>query len=214
MIDKQKLNIIIRGFIYRENWTPISVRKKIIQNYTIDFFKCCNGYIDLIDKLQKKYDLDLYFTTYDTTPLSVLNNIRKQFNPKDIFISKELNSSQFTTTTTALKNLLANTISKNILSLIIRSDIIIEKKLIDTIYNSSFNEDKLYVLTKEKNRDRVIDIIHVVPASRLEQFVEYIQIPNLLHAHNIHKKIKCKVMSTYNNCKNTDGCTEFYRIYY
>ena len=51
---KQKIRLIIRGFLYKEDWTPISSRKERNKNYTIDFLKCQDGYSKLISKLKEK----------------------------------------------------------------------------------------------------------------------------------------------------------------
>jgi hypothetical protein len=209
-MNKPNLNIIIRGFLYREYWTPLSIRKIYVKNYTIDFLKCAEGYKKLISKLNDKYNITLYFTTYDTTPSEILDTIKQEFNPKDIFISEEKNSSQFTTSKTILSELLNN----EALTLLIRSDIIITEKFINSIYEYDFNNDFLYVLCMEYGRNKVIDVVHIFPQTKKEAVLDYLSTPKLKHAHNIHKKIKTQtIVPASSNCQNTDYCHELFKIY-
>lgn len=203
------LNLIIRGFVYRENWTPLSSRKQRNTNYTINFIKCIDGYKQLINKLQTKYNVKLFISTYDTSPEWILNQIKEEFNTVEIFLTPEKNSSQFSTTCTALKK-----IQNNYHTLIIRSDILITDKLINIILNTTINDKDLYVLCKEKNKkDKVIDIVHVFANTIKFSFLSYISKQNLKDAHKIHKEIRTSVLDKDNMCVNTENCKEFYTIY-
>lgn len=211
-MNKKNIDIIIRGFVYRPNWVPLSTRRRWFRNYTIDFLNCSEQYKILIDKLKNKYNINLYFTTYDTTPIEYIENIKEKFMPKQIFISKEYKSSQFTTTATALRSEEIKS-SENFL-LLIRSDLYMSDKFINIISDFNYNDDILYVLCKEKNkRDRVIDVLHGFSQSVKEKFYRYISIPNLKHAHKIHKNIFTLSLSVDHSCKSTDLCREFYSVY-
>ena len=155
---KQKIRLIIRGFLYKEDWTPISSRKERNKNYTIDFLKCQDGYSKLISKLKEKYDVSVYFTTYNTTPTNTIKVISKTFNPCSFFFSEERLSSQFTTSKKALDSLPTEEGSLNIL---LRSDMTITDLFIEKICNFDYQKNPLalYVLCKEqRNLDKVIDV--------------------------------------------------------
>jgi len=209
------VKLIIRGFLYKKNWTPISCRKKKIRNYTIDFFQCQEGYIDLINNLKIKHNVSLYFSTYDTTPIHVLQRIQGELNPEKIFISPEKNSSQFTTTVHALNSLMPS-LTEDDLIILIRSDLIIKYKLIEMLSNFEFSiKDKLYVLTKEKpyNRKTVIDVLHVFSKNVCPKFLDYVSRPNLIDAHKINRAIPSVQISENNSCSNTGACEEFFKVY-
>lgn len=213
-MKKQNIDLIIRGFLYRPNWTPISTRKTRHPLYTIDFLKCYDRYMLLIEKLSLKYNINLYFTTYDSTPNNHIKTIQSLMNPVDIFISPEKESTQFTTTKTALNKPILN--NHNI-KMLIRSDILLTDYFINLIFEHNFSENILYVLCKERNpRDRVIDVFHVFYGDELLPKVQkYFSIPRR-DAHRIHKEIYTKVLSINekHNCRSTEVCTEFYSIYH
>lgn len=211
-MSKKTIDIIIRGFLYRENWTPLSNRRRKFKNYTIDFLQCADDYKKLLKKLREKYNINLYFTTYNTTPHKQIEKIMNEFNPHTVFLSEEFKSSQFTTVKTVLES---NEIKNNNNFLfILRSDMYINDKLIDLIYNHIFNDNILYVLCKENNKqDKVIDIFHAFSPELKTKFYNYISIPGLKDAHRIHKHIYTRVLSIKHECVGTDACKEFYSLY-
>lgn len=50
---KETLNVIIRGFLYIENWIPNSSQKHIYKPYTQDFRIVEDKYRQLFDLLEK-----------------------------------------------------------------------------------------------------------------------------------------------------------------
>ena len=213
---KKSINLVIRGFLYRENWTPISARRTRIKNYTIDFFECADGYKKLIESLSKKYEVNLYFTSYDTTPQSVINKINDDFKPKAIFISPEKNSYQFTTSCTALKQ--PEIGSFDGMTILIRSDLFITNRFIDLICNTEYEENKeqLYVLCKERNaRDKVIDVVQIFPKIVSNKLLEYMSNKKLagIDLHKVHKTIYTKLLIiSHHNCSATFKCHDFFSL--
>jgi hypothetical protein len=217
---KKKLHIIIRGFLYKENWTPVSKRKHKISNFTIDFFnQTSDSFQNLIKKLSDKYDISLYFSTYDTTPQSILNKVLDLFNPKKIFLSPEIGSTQFTTVVTAIKNF--NSYKQEDLILVIRGDIILKQPLIDLMYSYNFETDAIFVLCKEIyggrgrfTKDIVIDAFQIFPATILDKYYNFISQKKLAHAHKIHKHIfsLCMLPRDAILCPTTYLCSHFFDI--
>jgi hypothetical protein len=212
---KKSINLIIRGFLYKENWTPISGRKNRISNYTIDFFEYAEGYKKLIKALSIKYEVNLYFTSYDTTPQSVISKINNDFEPKGIFISPEKDSYQFTTSCTALNQ--PEIKSFDGMTILIRSDLFITDRFIDLICNTEYeeNKDQLYVLCKERNeRDKVIDIVQIFPKIVTNKLLQYMSNVNLagVDLHKVHKTIYTKVLIVQHNCFSTCQCNDFYSL--
>lgn len=219
-IDKKKLHIIIRGFLYKENWTPVSKRKRKISNITIDFFnKPSDSFQTLIKKLSDKYNLSIYFSTYDSTPQSILKNVTDIFKPKQIFLSPEIGSTQFTTVVTALKNF--NSYKQEDLILVIRGDIILKDPLINLMYSYNFERDAVFVLCKEMyggkgtfTKDIVIDVFQIFPATILDKYFNFISTKKLAHAHKIHKHIFSLSMLPRGAilCPTTYLCSHFFDI--
>jgi hypothetical protein len=212
---KDNIDLIIRGFLYKPNWLPLSTRKRYTGKYTIDFFKYSDFYKKLIQALKTKYNVNLFFSTYDTTPEENLKQICNLFSPVNIFLSPELNSTQFTTVYKALKE--PSILNNSNIKLLIRSDILVTPYLINTLLSQSkLNKNILYVLCKEKvNNDKVIDILHLFHGDKiLSDLTDYFSIPRK-HAHNIHKKIYTKILTHNNahNCFRTEDCKEFFSIF-
>jgi hypothetical protein len=216
-MKKQNIDLIIRGFLYRTNWTPISTRRRRNPLYTVDFLKCYDRYMLLIEKLRVLYNVNLYFTTYDSTPDNHIRAIQNLMNPVDIFISPEKKSSQFTTTKTALSKLILNNYNNDNIKMLIRSDILVTDYFIDLVCKHNFIKNILYVLCKEKNKgDKVIDVFHVFYGDELLPKVQEYFSTTRIHAHHIHKKIYTHTLSINgaHNCQNTELCKEFYSIYH
>lgn len=212
-MKKPEARLILRGFLYRENWTPLSSRKQRNSNYTINFLECYNGYQKLVKKLKTKYTLSLHFTTYNTTPKNIINSVEKLFNPDSFFFTEELGSSQFSTTKTALSEL---DYIGGCMNILLRADMNITDLFIDEIINFDFyQKDALYVLCKEKNnQDKVIDTLQIFYDNKIRDgFIKEIKkLP--IDLHKIHKRIYTKlILKNSNSCINTELCKDYFKIY-
>ena len=214
---RKKLNLIIRGFIYREDWTPLSTRKKRNPLYTIDFRKVAKGYIRLITELSRIYDVTVYITTYTTADSAYRNEIIEllRFNNirvEAILLSYEEGSSQFTTTIKALKQ-----IDWTDYTLIIRGDMNIKLRLIRELCSFKPKQSYVFVLCQElrSDEDKVIDVLHWIPKLRMAAFYKFIAVRGRTDAHRIHKSISVKkiVPDDAHKCKNTELCNEFFSLY-
>jgi len=175
-MNKPILHFIFRGYLYKENWIPVSVRGRFFGHgpYNIDFTK--KSYIEhlnLINNLKEKYDVQLYFSTYDTTPENVISFVNEKFNPKEIILSPEKNSNQFTTLRTALHKIKKEEGAPS-LTMVLRPDIFITDKLISLIVNFEYGDDRLYVLCREHNRNYFIDIFHCFSNNIFDSFSQYL----------------------------------------
>jgi len=205
------LNFIIRGFLYKENWRPLSTRNKK-GSYTINFIKCHKGYSILFNRLAEKFNAKLYFSTYSSTPDFMLNYIRNNFSSASISFSDEARSSQFTTSINIL-NKIKNDNKISDYTIVIRSDLILTENFINLILSSNFDNDRLSILCKEANsRDRSVDIIHIVPKMKYDEFLKFIS-RQPRDAHRIHKHILTKSIITQHNCVAVKQCGEFFKIY-
>jgi len=207
-------NIILRGFLYKENWTPLSSRRRD-GSYTIDFTKNYQGYKQLFLKLCDRYNVKIFFSTYDTTPQDIIYNIKKDFYPENVFLSPEKKSSQFTTAIKAIKEI--NDHSD--LTLLIRSDLYITSDFIDFICNYNYignNVDPtatmpLYLLNKEKNGKKSIDVLHIISKNIIaKDFLNYISKKGLRNTHYIHQKINSCFM--YQNTNSNDNAYKLYKL--
>jgi hypothetical protein len=192
-------NIIVRGFLYKKNWRPLSTRKRK-GIYTIDFRNNYEPYKQLFLKLKYKYNTKIYFSTYDTTPNNIINHVIKEFDPENIFLSSEINSSQFTTAVKAIKTIEDH----SDLTLLIRSDLYLFDSFIDFICDYDYAicdndpalRKPLYLLSKEKNNKKSVDIFHIIPNSIIQtNFLDYIKRKKLRDTHLIHRKIHSCFMS-------------------
>lgn len=222
MDNKTKLFFIVRGFLYREDWTPLSKRNQHAKNYIIDFFDTENNFKKTIDALSSKYNICLYFSTYDTTPKLFLQKIKDNFPGCEIIISSETGSSQFTTVIQSLKHIEKYCTNQDLI-LLIRSDIIIKEPLFKLLNEYNFDKDILYVLAKEKEvktdiytHNIVIDILQIFYGSHLIKVLNYFSQPKLGSGHRIHRKIYTNVMvpieESYPICPSTYLCSYFFDI--
>ena len=200
------LDIIIRGFLYKENWSPLSrYRGKL--NYTINFLNVKSFYLNLLKELSKKYSISLYFSTYDTTPSNISETLLKEFsqyNTRFLF-SPEPKSTQFTTTIKALKYLSTNGNNK----LLIRGDLIIKKELIELLKNSKFNKN---VKVLFKSQDLVNDTTHLIPYSKVNSMIEFFK-KNKFHAHNLHNHVDVEPLLNPSFKAHTYNVPQYYEIY-
>lgn len=95
---KPTLTFLIRGFTFKKNYVPLSVRKlnPKYASYTQDFRKNIDKYIELKQKLSKIYSVSTVVSTYSSTNRKVLIDIKDQLDAQ-IFLSPEKGSRQFTT---------------------------------------------------------------------------------------------------------------------
>ena len=215
---KQKIRLIIRGFLYKENWTPISSRRARNKDYTIDFLECQDGYVKLISKLRETYDVSVYFTTYDTTPTNTVKLISETFNPCWFIFSKEERSSQFTTSKKALDSLPTE---KGCLNILLRSDMTITDLFIEKICNFNYqkNQFALYVLCKEAKTKKALDVFQCFYDNSIRtKLSKEINKVMTHHLHGIHKKIYTLCILDdesieAKDCLTTELCKHFFRIY-
>lgn len=217
MNNEKIINIILRGFLFKPNHTPYSSRRLIAKSYNIDFFKMgIEPYIDLINKLQKKYIVNIYFSTYDTTPSETINEIKKTFTNAEIILSPEINSYQFTTTSNALKKI-------NIdadFTIVLRSDLILKQKFINLICSVDYDPNKIMALAQYQRKGLgFFDILHIIPRSLKDAFTNILDTNRPKDLHKlwaiIPTALLCgKRMFYTNNCRsNNTGCAEFYTVY-
>lgn len=203
------LDIMIRGFLYKENWTPLSSRRYTHKKYTINFMKCIHTYEKLIKNLARIYNIRLIITSYSSTPVHILNDIQAQLNPNYIFLCEEKGSTQFSTVINAYNHMKDNFSDH---TLIIRSDLILTDYIIDLISSSAF-DSYLYILCKENNKlNRAVDILHILSKDIYKKYIDYIH-HHKKNTHDIHKEIKTKLLSDQNKCKAVRDCNEFYKIW-
>ena len=89
----QSCAYILRGFLYMENWNPVSITGKKYC-YTQDIKQYWKYHEKLIDILSKTYNISIYFITYDITPKSYIEWAQKLGS---IILIPYYQSSQFTT---------------------------------------------------------------------------------------------------------------------
>ena len=164
----ETLNLIIRGYLYKENRKPF--HSAHWWTYTIDFFTVRDSYEKLVKSLSVKYDVKVYFATYDTTPEFYINNLKEFPNFKGFVLANEEGSYQFTTACKALKELPKE------LSLVIRADLIMTPQFIKEIVNKNYTNDAVYVFSRSSDFlgsscRNIYDLLHVVPKSKIKQFV-------------------------------------------
>ncbi len=214
---RKKLNIVIRGFIYKENWTPLSNRKKRNPVYTIDFKEVLKNYVRLITELSRIYDVTVYISTYTSADSAYRQEIKEllRFNNikiEEILLSSEENSSQFTTTVKALRH-----IDWTDYTLVIRGDMNIKLRLIRELCTFKPTQSYVFVLCQELRSDenKVIDVLHWIPKLRMSAFYKYISLKGRACAHRIHKSIAVRkiVPDNKHKCKNTELCNEFFSLY-
>lgn len=152
-----KINIIVRGYLYREGWSPNTTAKKDHPLYIQDFTQLIDAYKKLFNGLAKKNEISVTFTSYDITPTRIKDIIIS--NKWNLYLAEEVKSPlQFTTCCSYLE-----TLNDNHMNLIIRSDLIIKDKLIELLCDLNYETcEKLLVLQKEPN-GQPNDVLFVVP---------------------------------------------------
>ena len=147
------MKLLLRGYVKKDNYQPKS-KRKLFGSYDIDFLEYSYLYKKMIDELTIRYgEVDLYFSTYDTTPKAYLEKIEKELKPKDIFLCSEVQSSQFTTVCDALNKTPFTDAGKDELIIIFRSDILMSDLLIKKLCEFKFSrKNLLYTLCRDKNK--------------------------------------------------------------
>lgn len=182
-----KLNIIIRGYLYRENWYPLSSARKSHSNYTQDFRKVIEHYKNLFSKLSEKYELFVIFTSYSNTPEYIKQLIYE--NGWNLYLIKEENSNQFTSICSYFKKYP----TKNI-SIVIRSDLLLKPLLIELLYNYHYNNDnKNVTILSTEPKTKLNDVLMIIPSSYISKMI--ILLKNAKNAHFIYKNIKIKLLT-------------------
>lgn len=226
----EKLNVVIRGFLYKEDRLPF--HKFCWWPYTIDFAQVRIYYERLVEKLSKNYDVDVYFATYDSTPSKVLESLKDFPMLKDVVLAEEKDSLQFTTASFAL-----NKLPKE-LTLLIRSDLIMEQDFVYYLCNKSYNNECVYVFSKctdarGKAYNNVYDLVHVIHKNKIDSFVNnqidtYGKLDECIDLHHIHNYLDVQYIidHDYNffpliklapdgvseDCSNS-YCSRFWKIY-
>jgi hypothetical protein len=188
------INLILRGYLKKNNYQPKSKRKKTIEKYDIDFLEYSYFYERLLNQLKKKYKVNLFFATYDTTPTTYLNEIKNKFDPQGIFLSQEIDSTQFSTTCDALQDKYFK--ETNNLTFILRSDILMTDLFISKLCDYEFkNKSKLYTTCQDQGQQgnvlNHVDIFHACHSDVLKNITEWMckGYPN---AHFIYKYFECE----------------------
>lgn len=180
------LNIIIRGFLYRENWTPLSSARNKYSNYTQDFRKLIKYYKNFFNKLSEKYKLFIIFTTYDNTPEHIKQIIYE--NGWNLFLIKEKHSNQFT----SVCSFFERSHTKNI-NIVIRSDLVLKPSLIELLYNYDYyNSTNITVLSIEPNC-KLNDVLMIIPPPYVSNIINLLK--HAKDAHFMHKKLEIKILT-------------------
>lgn len=200
------LDVIVRGFLYKENWVPISNHRKGLK-YTIDFLNIMESYKTLLEELSKKYNISLYFSTYETLPKKKRKSIEKEFvdYSPTFFLSEEKGSTQFTTPIHALKKLSQNGNNK----LLIRGDLIITEKLIGVLIDAKIT-DNVRVLFK--SGELVNDTVHLIHSTKAKPLIEFFT-KNKISGHKLHQHIETTYMVSIPYKANTYNVSQYYEIY-
>ena len=172
LLNNMKLVILIRGYLYKF-YKPISSYKKLKNfKYLINFTKLIERYELLINKLSQKYDLEVIFTSYDTTPSNILDLLKSKGWKVELY--QEYKSGQFTNTLNSLKNI-------HVTTLIIRNDLVMSNKLINILVNFNYQDLKnLTFLASEpirKNKKiKYIDVLCILPPELITNFISQIKL--------------------------------------
>lgn len=166
----QKANLIIRGFLFKKGRVQ-GCNCDGWWEYDINFLYVMPGYLRLIDRLSQKYELSVYFSSYDTTPSKMLECLSQMITIKEMIISPEENSHQFTTMYNALEKCSRD------LTFIIRSDLIIKEKMTSAICNFDYSLDAIYAFAHENSEggiidDNVIDVFHAVSGKKIDDLLK------------------------------------------
>ncbi len=181
----QSCAYILRGFLYMENWNPVSITGKKYC-YTQDIKQYWKYHEKLIDILSKTYNIFIYFITYDITPKSYIEWAQKLGS---IILIPYYQSSQFTTLYQGLTQ-----IDNYDCYMIHRTDI----KYYDDFYDLFDNinmESKVYVLNKEIT-DLPSDLFFWFSSNKRLLFEKAIS-SYTINAHHIHTIIDINYLSKH-----------------
>lgn len=195
------LNIIIRGFIYKSKWSPISSSKDKYPCYTQDFRKIILPYQILFFNLSKKYKLKITFTSYNSTP-EFMKQIIKD-NNWGLHLISEKDSYQFSSCCSYLKKM-----KNNDITLILRSDLILRANLITLLSNFNYQNCKELIFLSREPNGKLNDILFIVPSKFRDLLVDNLKKSN--DGHSITNiPYHCLVSTKWCVAKKND----YYKIY-
>lgn len=201
----KKLNLIIRGFLYLENWTPNSSQKEIYKPYVQDFRIVEDKYKKLFNLLKTKYDLKITFCSYTSTPEFIINYMKnKEYNLHLIPLEKKY---QFNHTCDFLKS---NSINSP--TIILRSDLILSDLFIKKLFLIDYYQINKIVIIGREPKNKLIDILFIVP----NKFINDIE-KTLFNKENGHfieenKNIKNNILFMEYQRFNTCDKNKYYQI--
>ena len=233
-MNKPKLYLIIRGYLYNPK------RKDIHRNEPagVNFMKNYKSYLKLVNLLQQKYDLKLYFSSYDSTPKEIIDFIKSKFDSANFLFTSNNQSNQWTTLISALQEL--NTYKPE-LTMTLRSDMILTNKFIERMVDFNYIDNHLYILCREgisyqKHIKKysiaygnTIDAFHCFNNNIFDKFLKYViyvcdpknyiktvKFPNGSppHLHKIHKAILSQsiIENPLEPCWSVRNCHEYFTI--
>ena len=201
---KKTVNVIIRGFLYIENWIPNSSQRNIYKPYTQDFRIVEDKYRQLFDILKKKYNLEITFCSYTSTPKYIIDYIKnKQYNLHLIPFNKKY---QFNHVYSFLEN------NKYNPTIILRSDLILSDIFIKKLSEIDYHKlNKIIVLAREPN-DKIVDIMFIIPVKFIDDM--RIALFNKRDGHFIDRSnyIKNNIMLMENECFVSFKENKYYEI--
>lgn len=178
-----KLNIIIRGHLYKENFRPAFMSKLKRKNncreyYTQNFLEIIDKYSELFKGLMSRYKVSVTFTSYDTTPSNVIDVI--QSNNWNLHLIPEQGSRQFTSCCDYIE-----TQKDDCINLLLRSDLILKDKFISILTQFDYEScDGIFVLSNQPN-NRENDILHIFPSYMNSNILQLKRSPS---GHFLHRK--------------------------
>ena len=196
------LNIIIRGYLFRKNWIPISSAKKKYPIYHQDFRLLISKYKELFDTLSEKYTLNICFSSYQSTP-SFMKDIILKNNWKLHMINEE-GSLQFSSCCDYLQ-----TIDNGYPILIIRSDLIMKDRLIHCLANFDYQKCEQLMLLGEEPNGKFNDILFILPFKYKIELIS--NLLNSTHGHKIKGIPLCFLETEKRWCVSKRN--KYYEIY-
>ena len=160
--SKPSLAYIIRGPLFDNHRVPIS-RKGAKQGYKIDIRDLWSTHNKMIGVLSELYEVQVIFSTYDDTPYDVKVWASDH---GELLISKKKNSTQFTTTLTALTSR-----KRFDYYFIVRSDI----RFLPAMYSIVNIYPKNVTALNLEKTGHVNDIVHFLPHSKYDEFYRFIE---------------------------------------
>ena len=225
-----KVCLILRGFTYKENYlagkqshgnTTLdktegfykpSTRWQKIGPFNLNFLEVINQYRHLIESLQQKYNLDTVVSTYDTTPKEILEEISESKLFKDIIISPEEDSYQWTTTIKAIEDLK----EEYDWFIVLRNDLKnITDLFIQTVKECKYDPKYIYALIEMDHAGTdVVDVLQAIPKKRIGDYLEYINDIKCYTAGDMNKKISdvSTMAHKRKSCHNNENCKDFFTI--